>query len=136
MTGCQLVSKSVNRPEGGLMLIKQFQEILAWQKAHELVLMIYSITEGFPQKETFGLTSQMRRCAVSIPSNIAEGFKRKHLNDSLHFYNISQGSLEELKYQSLLAKDLCYIKESAYLKLFDLLEEVGKTLHGWTKIQK
>lgn len=118
------------------MIIKRFQEILAWQKAHELVLEIYKITELFPKKEQFGLSSQMRRCAVSVPSNIAEGFKRKHLKDSLHFYNISEGSLEELKYQTLLAKDLCYISDEKFLFLLNLQEGVGRTLYGWIKIQK
>lgn len=76
------------------MVVKIFTEIQAWQKAHKLTLHIYRLTEIFPKTEKFGLVSQMRRCAVSIPSNIAEGFKRKSKNDSVHFYNISEGSLE------------------------------------------
>lgn len=116
--------------------IKTFQEILSWQKAHQLTLEIYNITKSFPRFEEFALANQMRRCAVSIPSNIAEGFKRKGLKDSLHFYNIAQGSLEELKYQLLLAKDLEYINENIYEKLISLAEEVGKLLNGWIKIQK
>ena len=69
------------------MAIKSFQEIVAWQKSHELTLLVYRITEKYPKHEIFGLTSQSRRCAVSVPSNIAEGFRRKGKNDSLHFYN-------------------------------------------------
>ena len=84
----------------------------------------------------FGLVSQSRRCAVSVPSNIAEGFKRSSKNDSVHFYNMSEGSLEELKYQLLLAKDLMYINSEEYETAFGLAEEVGKILNGWKNIQK
>ncbi|MDO8524324.1 MAG: four helix bundle protein [bacterium] len=118
------------------MIIKTFTEILAWQKAHQLTLEIYKITSQFPKTEQFGLISQMRRCAVSIPSNIAEGFKRKSLNDSLHFYNIAEGSLEELKYQLLLAKDLDYLNKEVYGELSELSDEVGKLLNGWKKSQR
>ena len=118
------------------MLIKTFREIVAWQKAHQMVLEIYNITEEFPAREGFGLTSQMRRCAVSMPSNIVEGFKRRTKNDSVHFYNIAEGSLEELKYQLLLARDLKYINKEDYEKTNDLLEEIGKLIHGWMKVQK
>ena len=82
--------------------IKKFTEIIAWQKAHELALFIYLITNKFPRSEEFGLSSQMRRAAVSVPSNIVEGFKRKSVKDGVNFYNIAEGSLEELKYQVLL----------------------------------
>jgi four helix bundle protein len=117
-------------------MIKTFKEIIVWQKAHQLTLEIYSITKSFPKFEEFALANQMRRCAVSIPSNIAEGFKRKGLKDSLHFYNIADGSLEELKYQLLLTKDLDYINEEIYNKLFRLAEEVGKLLNGWRRSQE
>ena len=86
-------------------------------------------------KETFGLVSQSRRCAVSIPSNIAEGFKRQSKKDSAHFYNIAEGSLEELKYQLLLAKDLGYINTEQYAVAFNLAEESGKLINGWKKSQ-
>jgi four helix bundle protein len=118
------------------MIIKTFKEIVAWQKAHELVLMVYILTANYPKHELFGLTSQSRRCAVSIPSNIAEGFKRKSKNDSVHFYNMAESSLEELKYQLLLAKDLKYMTEVEYQKALDLSEEVGRLINGWIKIQK
>ena len=118
------------------MAIQTFREIIAWQKAHELVLAVYKITDDFPKKEDFVLTSQIRRCAISIASNIAEGFKRKTKNDSLHFYNIAQGSLEELKYQLLLGKDLRYIADKDYSEVSATTEEVGKLLHGWMKIQR
>jgi four helix bundle protein len=118
------------------MTIKTFREIVAWQKSHELVLLVYVLTAKYPKHELFGLTSQSRRCSVSIPSNIAEGFKRKSKNDSLHFYNMAEASLEELKYQLLLAKDLKYITEVEYQKVFNLSEDVGRLINGWIKVQK
>jgi len=118
------------------MSIKKFSEIIAWKKAHETALLIYKITDKFPSSEKFGLSSQARRSAVSIPSNLAEGFKRKHRNDSIHFYNIAQGSLEELKYQVLLSKDLGFINQQDYGNLEEKLDEVGKLIHGWIKAQK
>lgn len=79
---------------------------------------------------------QLRRAAVSIASNIAEGFKRKGHKDSLHFYNIAQGSLEEVKYQLFLAKDLHYITPQAYAEIADLADETGRILDGWIKSQR
>jgi len=116
--------------------IKRFEELLAWQKSHNFVLEVYKITNDFPKIEEFGLKSQLRRAVVSIPSNVVEGFKRKGLNDSCHFYNISQGSLEECKYQLRLARDLGYINNAKYDNIIILADEVGKLLHGWIKIQK
>ncbi len=118
------------------MKIKTFKEIIAWKKAHQLTLEVYNITNNFPRIEQFGLTSQMRRCASSVPSNITEGFKRASLRDGLRFYNIAEGSLEELKYQLLLSKDLDYINEKDHKKLMDVAEEVGRLLHGWKKSQR
>jgi four helix bundle protein len=77
---------------------KSFKDLLVWQRSHEFVLEIYKLTQAFPQKELFGLVSQLRRAAISIPANIAEGFKRKGKADKLRFYNISQASLEEVRY--------------------------------------
>lgn len=116
--------------------IKQFIELVVWQKAHQLVLEVYKVSELYPKSELFGLVSQSRRAAVSIPSNIAEGFKRKTKADSLHFYVIADGSLEELKYQLLLAKDLGYMAHEAYDRVILLAEDVGRLLHGWKRIQK
>lgn len=118
------------------MSIKSFKEIIAWQKAHNLALLVYKITNDFPKHETFNLVSQIRRCAVSIPSNIAEGFARKSLNDSRRFYLISEASLEELKCQMLLSKDLKYITEIAHNELTEKLDEVGRLLNCWKKSQK
>jgi four helix bundle protein len=117
-------------------MIRTFKELLVWRKAHELTLLIYKVTASFPRSEEFGLSSQMRRCSYSIPSNLAEGFKRKSRRDSCHFYNIAEGSLEELKYQTILAKDLKYVVDKQYNEIEILSEEVGKLLNGWIKSQK
>ena len=117
------------------MTVKNFQEIQAWQKAHQLVLEIYSATKKFPPEELYCLISQIRRAAVSIASNIAEGYKRKSSKDSEHFYNMAEGSLEEVKYQLILSKDLKYISTENFNKLFNLAEEVGRLLHGWKRSQ-
>jgi|SRR6185437_1881096 len=115
------------------MSINTFQEILAWQKSHKLVLKVYELTKDFPAHEKFSLVSQINRAAVSIPSNIAEGYRRNSKKDSLHFYNISQASLEELRYQLILSKDLNYISESQYKDVFVIAEEASKVLNGWVK---
>ena len=77
---------------------KKFQDLVVWQKAHQLTLKVYKITQSFPDLEKFGLVSQMRRASVSIPANIAEGFVKRGKKDKINFYNIAQGSLEEIKY--------------------------------------
>lgn len=84
-----------------------------WQKAHELVLAIYRLTSRFPKDELFGLCSQLRRAAVSIPANIAEGFAKRGKMDKLRFFNIAQGSLEEVRYYLLLSEDFGYAATSA-----------------------
>lgn len=116
--------------------IKTFKDIIAWQKAHELALFVYGLTSGYPKQEMFGLVSQSRRCAVSIPSNIAEGFSRRTPADCSHFYTIADGSLEELKYQLLLARDLGYFKDKEYNLVVGLADDVGRLLNGWIKTQK
>lgn len=118
------------------MSIQSYKDIIAWQKAHSLTLMVYKLTEIYPKTEVFGLTSQTRRCAVSVPSNLAEGFKRNHKNDSIHFYNIAQGSLEELRYQLLLAKDIKYISQKDYEIAENLADEVAKLIFSWIKSYK
>jgi four helix bundle protein len=89
--------------------IERFQDLEVWQKAHQLVLAIYKATRSFPASEKFGLVSQMQRAAVSVPANIAEGFKRHGQADKIRFYNTSETSLEETKYYLILSKDLGYI---------------------------
>src|SRR6056297_1286945 len=108
-------------------------KLIVWQRSHELVLKIYEVTKDFPKDEQFGLTSQIRRAAVSIPSNIVEGKARNSNKDFKRFLLISRGSLEEVKYQVLLAKDLKYIDENIYREIYKNMDEVGKLLGGLIK---
>lgn len=109
--------------------ILHFRQLEVWQESHKLVLMVYRITKKFPGDERFGLVSQMRRAAVSIPANIAEGFKRRGIQDKIRFYNISEGSLEELKYYFILSKNLDYIPSND--NLMAQAETVGRLLNGF-----
>ena len=95
------------------MSIEKFTDLQVWQEAHQLVLRVYAITRNFPNDEKFGLVSQMRCAALSIPANIAEGFKRRGLQDKIRFYNTAEGSLEELKYFFIVSKDLNYIDSNS-----------------------
>lgn len=108
-----------------------FKNIKVWQKAHLLVLEIYKITNKFPVSERYGLTSQVRRSACSIATNIVEGYKRRTNKEFLYFLNIADGSLEETKYHVLLASDLGYIEEHNYQNLIKIAEEVGRMLYGF-----
>lgn len=83
-----------------------FRDLVVWQKAHKLVLEIYSFAKGFPAEENYGLKSQMRRSAVSVAANIAEGFKKRGKADKIRYFNISEGSLEECRYYLVLSQDL------------------------------
>ena len=87
---------------------KTFEDLKVWQKAHQLVIKIYRLSKGFPRDEIFGLTSQLRRAAVSVAANVAEGFKRVTIPDKLRFFNIAQASLEEVRYYLILVYDLKY----------------------------
>lgn len=116
--------------------IRTFKDLKVWAKAHELAVNTYKVTRFFPPEEKFGLTSQIRRSAVSIASNIVEGLRRKHLKDSLNFYNIADSSLEELKYQLLLSYDLKFIIEDDYSRITDLANQTGRMLYYWIKSQK
>ena len=111
--------------------IERFEDLEVWKKAHRLVLETYRITKDFPNEEKFGLVSQMRRSAVSIAANIAEGFKKRTSKDKSNFYNISQGSLEELRYYLILSVDIGYLKDNK--ELIYLIEEVGRMLYGLIK---
>ncbi len=110
--------------------IDSFQQLDAWQEAHRLVILVYRVTEHFPGHERFGLVAQMRRAAVSVPANIAEGFKRRGLREKIHFYNIAEGSLEELKYYCILSEDLGYVSPKVRAELSAQTETVGKILNG------
>ena len=109
---------------------RKFQDLIAWQKAHQFVLAVYKITSAFPKSEIYGLASQFRRSAVSIPANIAEGFKKTGKADKARFLNIAQGSLEESRYYLLLAQDLMYCDSSQVL---EQIEEVSKLLDAYCR---
>lgn len=108
---------------------KSFQDVGVWQKAHQFVLAIYRFTRHFPVEETYGLTAQFRRAAVSIPANIAEGFRRRGRADKMRFYNIAQGSVEECRYYLILARDLEYGDVAA---INGQIEEVSKLLEAYS----
>lgn len=107
---------------------KTFQDLLVWQKAHQLVLEVYKLTAKFPNSEVYALTSQCRRAAVSIPANIAEGFTKSTKPEKIRYLNISQGSLEEMRYYLVLAADLGYAQTAESVSL---LEEVSKFLNRY-----
>lgn len=110
--------------------IKSFKDLIAWQKGHSLVLFIYEITKYFPKEEQYGLVSQMRRCVVSITSNIAEGFSRKTYKDKAQFYSIALGSVTELQNQIQIAFDVGFITIETFKKLDALSIEVHRIING------
>ena len=112
---------------------KRFTDLIVWQKAHAFVLSIYRMSSSFPKTEIYGLTSQIRRAAVSIPANIAEGFKKKSKADKVRYMNIAQGSLEEYRYYLFLIKDLGYADTK---ELLCQIDEVGKLLAAYSKAIK
>jgi len=109
------------------MKTKSFKDLIVWQKSYKLVLEIYKITKEFPKTETYGLSQQMRKAAVSIPSNIAEGYGRKHEAEYKQFLSIAYGSLQEIETQYLLAIDLKYVHKNEIIE--KLLNEVGAMLY-------
>ena len=108
-----------------------FQRVIAWQKAHDFVVLVYKVTRHFPDDEKFGLTSQFRRAAVSIEANIAEGYKKISKADKLRFYNISQGSLEECRNYIILSYDLNYIDDNIFNQLCNMLEEASRLINAY-----
>lgn len=104
--------------------MQNFKDLLIWQEAHQLTLKIYESSKGFPKEETFGITSQLRRAAVSIPCNIAEGCGRYTQKDFANFLQIALGSTDETDYLALLAKDLKYLSEDQYLDVQERLNKV------------
>ena len=114
-------------------MTQNFKEVLAWQKAHSFVLDVYRTTKCFPQYERYGLCSQFERAAVSIPANIAEGYRKDGMADKLRFLNIAQGSLEECRYYILLSKDLDYITLEQYNTLNQSVEETSRLLTAYYK---
>ena len=112
---------------------KNFTDLIAWQKAHEFVLEVYKATRSFPMEERFALCSQFQRAVVSIPANIAEGYKKLGKADKLRFMNIAQGSLEECRYYIILSRDLSYISVEIYNELMGRLEETSKLLNSYIR---
>ena len=108
--------------------MRDFRDLKVWGKAHELALGVYRATSGFPRDELYGLTSQIRRCAVSIPSNIAEGCGRRSNPDLARFLQIAMGSASELDYQLLLARDLGYLDPAVHARLSEETASVKKML--------
>src|SRR4051812_40549134 len=107
---------------------RSFEDLVVWQKAHAWVLAVYRLSDAFPAKESYALTSQLRRAAMSVPANLAEGFKKRGPRDKLRFFNIAQGSLEESRYFLILARDLGYadVREAQ-----EKLEEVSRLLEAY-----
>ncbi|OGM94925.1 hypothetical protein A2524_00025 [Candidatus Wolfebacteria bacterium RIFOXYD12_FULL_48_21] len=107
-----------------------FTDLNAWKEGHKLVLAVYKVTKSFPKEELFGLVSQMRRCAVSITSNIAEGFGRQTFRDKANFYVISRGSVSELQNQLIIAKDVGLLDEEQFASIMDNSIKVHKIIVG------
>jgi len=124
-----------NYEDGGDNKIKSFTDLNAYKEARKLVLIIYNTTKNFPQEEKYGLTDQMRRAAVSIASNIAEGFSRSTVKDKCQFYSISYGSLSELQSQLLIAKDLRYINQLLFNQIAQQSIIVRKLISGLKRIK-
>jgi four helix bundle protein len=109
---------------------KNFTDLIVWQKAHKFVLSVYRLSENFPKSEIYGLTSQLRRAAVSIPANIAEGFRKRSKSEKAYFLGVAQSSLEECRYYLILANDLRYGNTA---ECSAQIEEVSKILMGYSK---
>ena len=116
--------------------IHTFTDLKAWQHAHGLVIAIYETTRYFPKEEIFGLTSQIRRAAVSITSNIAEGFSRQTFAEKVQFYSIAQGSHTELQNQLLIARDIKYLTNDNFTQLSGQSLVVHRLLNGLIKKTK
>lgn len=122
--------------ESGKSSIRSFTDLDTWREGHKLVIQIYKLTKSFPVDEQFGLTSQIRRAAVSVTSNIAEGFSRPSYADKAHFFAMAQGSLTELQNQLLVARDVGYLTSSDFEKLAEQSVVTHKLLTGLLKSTK
>ena len=108
--------------------MKTYRDLQIWQKSMTLVTEIYKISKGLPKDEAYRLTSQMRRCAISIPSNMAEGYGRNSTNEYIHFLRIATGSLCELQTQMEISVNLCYLNKDEFDKLYELSREIERML--------
>ncbi len=115
------------------MSLSSYKDLIVWQKSLDLVVAVYGLTKDFPREEQFGLTSQMRRCAVSIPSNIAEGSKRGTKKDYRHFLFTAYGSGAELETQLIISKKLGFGNDAKSLIVVDLLDEIMRMLNKMTQ---
>ena len=111
--------------------IKSYKDLLVWQEAHKLALLVYRATKEFPPDERYGLADQLRRAAVSATSNLAEGFGRDSYKDRLHFYCMARGSLYEVDNQIQLAKDIGYISQGMFAEINVLTSTTMKLLNGF-----
>jgi len=116
--------------------IKKFTDLNAWKEGHKIVLMIYKTTKDFPKDEMFGLVSQLRRCAVSVTSNIAEGFSRQSYKEKINFYSMALGSLTELQNQCLIARDVGYISQDKFMEIANQSVVVHKLINGLIRFSK
>ena len=109
---------------------RDFRDLEVWQQAHALVLEVYRLSRRFPRSECYGLTAQLRRAAVSVPANIAEGFRKRSKPDKVRFYNIAEGSVEEVHYYLILASDLGYADCTLAV---DRVHRVSKLLQAYSR---
>ncbi|NCO59494.1 MAG: four helix bundle protein [Deltaproteobacteria bacterium CG_4_8_14_3_um_filter_51_11] len=114
------------------MTVKNYRELIVWQKAMDLVEMIYQVTRQFPKEELYGLTSQIRRAAVSIPSNIAEGQARQSTAEFRNFLSIAQGSRAEVETQLMIAQRLGYVPQQQAEQILNLSEEIKRMVYSLT----
>jgi four helix bundle protein len=114
-------------------MLRSFQELEAWKKAHLLALEVYRLTRSFPREEQYGLTSQLRRSASSVAANIAEGFGRRSTKDFMRYLEIASGSLEEARSYLLLARDLGYLKADGFTPVHTSCDETGRLLGGLSR---
>lgn len=129
-------NKELRIKKAGTIPIRSFTQLEAWKIAHVLTLLIYKITKLFPQDEIFALTSQMRRCGVSVASNIAEGFSRQSYKEKIQFYSVAKGSLTEPQSQLLIARDIGYINSKTFTEVADKTVSAHKMLTGLIKSSK
>lgn len=116
--------------------IKSFTDLDAWKEGHQLVLTVYKVTKNFPREEIFGLVIQMRRCGVSITSNIAEGFSRQSYKEKLQFYSMALGSLTELQNQLYISQDVGYLGKNDFDHAFQQSIKVHRIINGLIKRSK
>lgn len=116
--------------------IEKFTDLKAWQASREMVFAVYQATKKFPHEEQFGITSQMKRAAVSVSSNIAEGFSRGSMKDKVHFYIMGHGSLTELQNQVILSRDLGFMSDENFRLFVEKAEQAEKLLVGLIKASK